>query len=333
MKKHVLTYICILAAMLLGLLSGGCGESSVQESSPECLVVYSPHPQDFVQPLVREFERQSGITVRVVHDSTGELLSRVAQEKPRQADIFWGGAISKVAGQADLFDAYESVQEEKMAPQFRNRDGLMTRFTDVPAVLLVNTNLLGSREIRGYADLLAPWLRGRIAFANPEGSSSSYAHLVNMLQVMGKDGNYLEAFGRNLDGHLLTDSQAVCQGVSQGKYLVGCTYEEAALREVAKGQPVKIVYMQEGVLSVPDGIYIVKNTPHREAAQAFVEFLVSREVQQFIVEQLHRRSVRQDVAVPKGEMARIPLQAIPVEGEDQEKILARFRDCYEAGDR
>ena len=30
----------------------------------------------------------------------------------------------------------------------------MTRFTDIPSVLMVNTNLLGGMKIQGYEDLL-----------------------------------------------------------------------------------------------------------------------------------------------------------------------------------
>ena len=311
MQRYWRLFCLGLLLWLAVLACGGCG-NTVQEQGTGELIVYSSHPQRFVQPLVDEFERQTGITVRVVHGSTGELLDRVAKERPARADVFWGGAISKVEDQRALFTAYVSSQDDKMRPQFRNTDGIMTRFTDVPSVLLVNTNLLGDREITGYKDLLAPWLKGRIAFADPAVSSSAYAHLLNMVDVMGKGNtaagwDYVQAFGANLAGQLLPDSQAVCAGVAQGKYAVGCTFEEAAILEAAKGSPVKITYMEEGVHSVPDGVYIVRDTAHQEAAQAFVEFLVSREAQAYIVRELHRRSVRQDVLPPDGRTLLPPL--------------------------
>ena len=315
------------------LACGGCG-TMAQEQENGVLIVYSSHPQRFVQPLVDEFERQTGITVRVVHGSTGDLVDRVAQERPVRADVFWGGAISKVEEQRGLFAPYVSSQDSNMCPQFRNMDGVMTRFTDVPGVLLVNVNLLGNREVTGYKDLLAPWLKGRIAFADPAVSSSAYAHLLNMVDVMGKGNtaagwDYVQAFGANLAGQLLPDSQAVCAGVAQGKYAVGCTFEEAAILEAAKGSPVKIIYMEEGVHSVPDGVYIVRDTVHQEAAQAFVEFLVSREAQAYIVRELHRRSVRQDVLPPDDRTLLPPLlEAVSWEKAhdtvSQADLLAKF---------
>lgn len=324
--------ICYIVILCCALLAGGCGQAA--DEAGEELVVYSPHPQSFIQPLVDEFEGQTGISVRIVTGGTGELLERIAQEQPGQADVLWGGSISKVSEQRALFAVYHSPEEEMLLPQFRNEDGRMTPFTNVPSVLLVNTNLLGNMEIRGYKDLLNKSLAGRIAFADPAASSSSYAHLLNMLAVMGKeepeDGwKYIRKFCRNLNGRLLADSQEVSEAVAKGKCVAGCTFEEAALYEVAQGRPVKIVYMQEGVVSEPDGMYILKNTRHERAAQAFVDFMLSRRTQQYIVNHLRRRSVRQDVAVPAGgpELLSIGEQA---GWEVQGELLARFRQYYEA---
>ena len=78
---------------------------------------------------------------------------------------------------ADLFAAYESINETMMRPEFQNREGYMTRFTDVPSVLLVNTDLAGEGKIEGYEDLLNPRLHGKIAMADPALSSSSYEQM------------------------------------------------------------------------------------------------------------------------------------------------------------
>ena len=52
---------------------------------------------------------------------------------------------------------------------------------------MINTDLIGDIKITGYEDLLQPELKGKIAFADPTKSSSSYEHLVNMLYAMGSD--------------------------------------------------------------------------------------------------------------------------------------------------
>ena len=61
----------------------------------------------------------------------------------------------------------------------------MTRFTAVPSVIMINTNLIGDIKIEGYEDVLNPELKGKIAYSDPAKSSSSFEHLVNMLYAMG----------------------------------------------------------------------------------------------------------------------------------------------------
>ncbi len=46
------------------------------------------------------------------------------------------------------------------------------------------SDLIGDISVEGYEDLLAPRLRGRIAYASPRNSSSSFEHLVNMLYAL-----------------------------------------------------------------------------------------------------------------------------------------------------
>ena len=51
---------------------------------------------------------------------------------------------------------------------------------------MVNTKLIGNIKVEGYQDLLNPALKGKIAFADPSKSSSSFEHVVNILYAMGK---------------------------------------------------------------------------------------------------------------------------------------------------
>ena len=104
-----------------------------------------------------------------------------------------------------------------------------------------------------------------------------------MLYAMG-NGNpdngwaYVEKLCGNLDGKLLSGSSAVYKGVADGEYIVGLTFEEGSAKYVADGAPVKLVYMKEGVISKPDGIYIIKNAKHMENAKKFIDFITECDV-------------------------------------------------------
>jgi len=332
-------WISLLVTMVfLGGVLAGCGggqkeqakaaKGSGEESNK--LVVYCPHPLSFINPLVQEFEKQSGIKVEVIAAGTGELLKRVESEKANPlGDIFWGGSLNTMKPKAKLFENYTSVNEEHIQPAFKNTEGSMTRFTDIPSVIMVNTNLIGDIKVEGYGDLLNPALKGKIAMADPSKSSSSYEHLINMLYAMG-NGNpengwdYIAKFCQNLDGKLLSGSSAVYKGVADGEYAVGCTFEEGGAKYVADGAPVKLIYMNEGVISKPDGVYIIKNAKNMENAKKFIDFITSKEAQTIIVQQLYRRSVRDDVEPPAGLLPKDQIKII----DDEESVVEQNKKAW-----
>lgn len=314
-------------------------EQAVSVNEENMLVVYTPHPTNFIKPIIEEFEKTTGITVEVINRSSGELLENVVEAKELpQADIMWGGSIFIVSSYIDYFEAYTTENEAFVQTSFRNKEGNMTRFTDVPSIIMVNTDLIGDIEINGYKDLLQPELKGKIAFANPATSSSSFEQLINMLYACGKGDpeqgwNYVEKLCRNLDGNLLQSSSAVYNGVADGEYVVGLTFEEAAANLRKEGKHVEIIYMEEGVISTPDGVYLLKEALYKENAKQFMNFLTGYDVQYMVSQNLGRRSVRSDIPEPadlppKREITMRYANHKEVL-EKKEEWIARFEDIYE----
>ena len=333
-----LTAFGLTAFGLTGCQMGGAAVES--DEMDEALVVYCPHPLTFINPIVSEFEARTGIRVNVQTGGTGELLAKAEQEEEPRCDIFWGGSFSTTVEKAELFEPYLSVNEGMVQEEFRNVEGNITRFTDVPSVLMVNTNLIGDISVEGYEDLLNPELKGRIAMCDPARSSSAYEHLINMLYAMGGGDPeagwaYVEAFCRNLDGNLLNGSSAVYRGVGEGRFVVGLTFEEGAAHYVAgENSAVKLVYMEEGVISKPDVVCIAVGAEHVAEARAFVDFVTGRDAQTMIATTLDRRSVRTDVEepdyLPDKDSLHIIYDDPAVVNENKQKWLSRFDDIFRA---
>ena len=331
MKRIIITTLFTLS------LCFGC--SSEKSASSNSLVIYCPHPLDFINPLVDDFKAKNpDINVDVIAAGTGELLKRVESEKDNPlGDILWGGTVTMAKAKIDLFENYTSTNEVNIADIYKNTEGPLTRCTAVPSVLMVNTNLSGNIKIEGYEDLLNPALKGKIAFADPSASSSSFEHLVNMLYAMGngnpeKGWDYVKKLCANLDGKLLSGSSAVYKGVADSEYTVGLTFEEGGANYVALGSPIKLVYMKEGVIIKPDGIYIIKGAKNMENAKRFVDYATSYDAQKTITEKLNRRSVRNDL--PPSEIL-LSVDKINIINDDEkvvdsnkQKWLDKFRDIF-----
>ena len=77
MKKKLLAVFLSIATLLT---FSGCGGAVSSENGSDSggatkdLVVYCPHPVEFIDPIVNEFENQSGVSVEVVTAGSGELL-------------------------------------------------------------------------------------------------------------------------------------------------------------------------------------------------------------------------------------------------------------------
>ena len=313
--------------------------SSEKSESSNALVIYCPHPLDFINPLVDDFKAKNpGINVDVIAAGTGELLKRVESEKDNPlGDILWGGSLNTIRLKMDLFENYTSTNEVNIAEFYKNVEGPITRFTTIPSVLMVNTNLSKNIKIEGYEDLLNPALKGKIACADPSASSSSFEHLVNMLYAMGngnpeKGWDYVKKLCANLDGKLLSGSSAVYKGVADGEYAVGLTYEEGGINYVVSGSPVKVIYMKEGVISKPEGVYIIKGAKNLENAKKFIDYCVSLDAQNILINKVNRRAIRKDassseVVIPMTEIYSIKDDPDFVESNRQ-KWLDKFRDIY-----
>ena len=293
-----------LALMALLLLSGCAQGTDVSAFAPgeeERLVIYTSHKEEVYGPIIKEFQQRTGIWVEVVTGGSGELLERIAMEAEGgqpACDLMFGGGVESLAAYEDCFEPCTPEGVENLRGVGLSEGGLWTPFSSLPLVLIYNTRLVSEGELTGWADLLDPRWKGRIAFADPTVSGSSYTAALTLFScIEGDDWDILAALVDNLDGGALPDSGDVVESVRSGSRYIGVTLEETALKQ--RSPELGIVYPAEGTSAVPDGCALIKGAKHAENARAFLDFVLGRDVQELLVSDLHRRSVRTDVHAPE----------------------------------
>ena len=323
-----------------------------QVPSENQLVICTSHKQEVYQPVISEFERETGIWVTVTSGGTTQMLEKVRGELEfGDIDLMFGGGLQSLYAYRDCFEPYLPAEADAIAPAYLpegiHADGaepdsayadavnnaadtgnadsagagddeaaaagstgsaedgagaadslLFTPFTALPIVFIYNNRIIpGSQAPSSWTEFLTdPW-EGSISFADPHSSGTSFSILETMVQATGKsDEQVLDAFCTALGGYAAEGSGDVLTDVASGKKAVGITLEESALRAIAKGEDLSMVWPLEGTSSTPDGCAIVKNAPHAENAQRFINFFLSEDVQRYMIDQQFRRSVRKDLA-------------------------------------
>ncbi|WP_409341813.1 ABC transporter substrate-binding protein [Paenibacillus sp. MBLB4367] len=316
-----------IAAMLLAVTVAGCGAGTKTDNtsggagsaSPSAkpadqstskkggkLTLYSPNAAEVNNPIVKEFQDRTGIEVQLISGGTGELLKRVqAEEKNPLGDVFWAGGADSLEAYKAYFEPYKTKEFDNLSPEYIDKNNVWTPFAALPMVIMYNKELVKTgEEPKTWKDLLDPKWKGKIAFADPAKSGSSYTQLVTMLTAFGKNDNagwdFVKQFVKNLDGKILSSSGMVYKGVADKEFSLGVTLEEAALRYVEGGAKVGIAYPSEGTSAVPDGAAVIKGAKNMEQAKQFIDFLVGKDVQSLIQKEFKRRSVRKDAETIQG---------------------------------
>jgi iron(III) transport system substrate-binding protein len=164
--------------------------------------------------------------------------------------------------------------------------------------------------------------------ANPEKSGSAYAQVYGLYKLYGWDG--LKKLIAN--AKILDSSSLIYKGTAEGEYPLGITMEYAAYRYIAGGsKDVGILYPQDGTFDAPEGGAIVRNCKHPEEAKRFLDYLLSKDVENEIFQKHYRRPARPDIqaieGLPKLADIRLMKGFDPIEANTLEKeILKQWKE-------
>lgn len=157
----------------------------------------------------------------------------------------------------------------------------------------MNSDLQGDIKIRGYQDLLQPILKGKIAYSNPNTTTTGYQHMRAIYSMHHRVSDVHQFQNHAMQ---LSKTSKVIEDVAKGKYYAGLSYEQDARTWKNKGYPVSIVYPIEGTMLNVDGIALVKNAHPHPKRKKLVQYLTSRSVQQRLVAEFDAKSIRKDVS-------------------------------------
>ncbi|MCP4604247.1 MAG: extracellular solute-binding protein [Proteobacteria bacterium] len=300
------------------------------------VVVYTSVDQVFSEPVLRNFEKKTGIRVRAVYDteetkSTGVLNRLIAEAKNPQADVFWSGDPVRPFLLADrgLVEPYMSPEARQIPSGFKATDGTWTGFAARARVLLVNRKKLGDRAMpRSVRDLADPRWRGEVAIANPVFGTTTM-HVAAWFSTLGKEAAnaFLDALKDN-QIKIASSNGEVKRLVVSGEVTFGLTDTDDAFVAAQSGAQVEVVYPDQeemGTLIMPTVALVLRHGPNPESARHLIDYLLSAEVETLLSESAAHMPLRPDARHPDHIRSVGELQSMKVDYADVAKWMKEIQ--------
>lgn len=305
MSKRLISLVT--GIILVSALFAGCGKSTsntkkgTSSEDTKTVVVYSPNEADVNNKLINMFQSETGIKVQLISAGSGDLLNRIKSESANPlGDVMFGGGAESLQAFSQYFEPYTTSEDANLPDGMKAKDHIWNGFSALPMVIMYNKTMVKDADApKSWTDLTDPKWKGKIDFTDVNKSGSAYTQMMTMYTAEG-GWDFVQKFINNLGGKVESSSSNVPQKVSNGEFPVGVTLEQSAQKYVVDGAKVGYNYPTDGTSAVPDGIALIKGAKHPTAAKKFIDFMVGKEAQTVLPETFQRRSVRSDVASPKG---------------------------------
>jgi ABC-type Fe3+ transport system substrate-binding protein len=285
--------LVILATMWVG------GPSTVAALEDK-LVIVTSYPKDLTGVFKKAFEAKNpGTVVEILQKKTSAGVKYIQETAQANAsDLMWASApdafeVLKADGLLARYAPKTSGIPEKIGSYpINDPDGYYIGFAGSGYGIMWNTRYLDRKKIpvpREWEDLKMPVYHGHVGMSAPSRSGTTHLTVETVLQGDGWDKGW--ALWKEMAGNfkMVTErSFGVPEGVNSGDFGVGIVIDFFGFSSQATGFPVDFVYPTVTTL-VPANIAIVKNAPHTRAAEAFIEFLLSVEGQELLLDPAIRR--------------------------------------------
>jgi iron(III) transport system substrate-binding protein len=301
------------------------------------LVLYTSVDEPVARPIIREFERRTGLKVALKTDTeatkSAGLAERLEAEKDKpQADVWWGNEVFHTISLAErgVLVAYESPSAAAIPPAYKDPQhrwaGTALRVRVIARTTASDAGKTATASIASIRDLTGSSLKGRICMARPTAGTTA-GHVAALYTVWGKE--QADRFFTDLKANgvkLVGGNSVVAEMVGQGTMWAGLTDNDdvdAMIRE--KGTLAMVLPDQQegqiGTLAIPCTVALVKPT---EGGRRLVDYLLSREVEQRL---LDARFARYSVQASAGGGAVRPIAV------DYAKVAANLKPAVDSAMR
>lgn len=260
----------------------------------DTVVVVTSFPQDLTNPFKAAFEAaHPEHTLEVVSRNTNASVAYLQETRSSNTtDLFWASApdafeVLKSEGLlANVGISVDGIPDAVGGYPINDPDGYYYGFAASGYGIMYNTRYVAANDLpvaQEWDDLMRAEYNGHVAMSSPSRSGTTHLTVETLLQGDGWEEGW--AKWKWIAGNMNTVTErsfGVPDAVNSGSTGFGIVIDFFGLASNASGFPVELVYPSLTAI-VPANIGIVENAPNAQGAQDFVEFVLSPEGQQVLL--------------------------------------------------
>lgn len=288
--------------------------------------------------LFDEFSKEVNAKVEFLSMSSGEVIARIKAEGGQpMADLWFGGGIDAFmeAKDSGLLDQYKPEEVDKIDQRFIDSENHWLSKGLTVVGFLVNETQLQEKNLdtpRSWAELIDPKYRDEIIMASPVISGTNYGAVKGILDMMGEEEgwDYIRKLNDNIPFYGKRGKDPEEKTVA-GEFSIGIVPADKASFDVAEKNNLRVIYPEDGIPWVPEGVAIFKGGQGTDIAKAFIDFMLRDENQKKLAELDGKDSAQMikegidgyDLGLPKD---RLIDQDISSFGSMREDILNKWEE-------
>ncbi|WP_343552458.1 ABC transporter substrate-binding protein [Pantoea sp.] len=232
---------------------------------------------------LKAIAKDTGIQVPQDNKNSGQALAQMVAEQgnPVADVVYYGVSFGIQADSAGVITSYKPAHWDEIPAGMKDPNGKWVALHSGTMGFMVNVDALGGAPVpKSWDDLLKPEYKGMVGYLDPASAFVGYVAAVAVNQAKG--GNMqdftpaLKWFKKLQANQPIVPKQTAYARLISGEIPILLDYDFNAYRAKYKDHAnVAFVIPQEGTVTVPYVISLVKNAPHEANGKKVIDYVLS----------------------------------------------------------
>lgn len=299
--------------LIFGTLVLTSSWASAQLAPQDKILFYTSLPLDSAREFTASFmKKRPEIRVEIYRAGSTQVEGKLLSERAAggiKADLLWLADAAIYYQLRDIGEllSYVSPEAKNIPADLRDPKGYFTAARLINMIIALNKEVFSSRDgPKSWKDF--PDFGDKAVMGNPLYSG---ANLLTVSTLVKKYGWAWFKKARAKGVVIVRGNPEAARALTGKEFGTAMTLDYVVSGLIKKGDPLTMVWPEDGAISLPSPIAIMKGTKNPDASKAFVDYVLSRQGQEFLAKQ-NVIPVRVDVKPPEGQPSANQIKSLPV---------------------